>query len=58
MKSERDRGEDTGMGDASTKRPYRQPQLRRLGTVRELTLSSGTVNATEPVFNTSPKASP
>jgi hypothetical protein len=30
-------------GDRGSKRPYRTPKLRRLGTVRELTLTGGTM---------------
>jgi hypothetical protein len=56
---ERERAEeDQGTREASSKRPYRAPALRRLGTVQELTLAVGTVNATEPIFSNQPKASP
>jgi hypothetical protein len=40
------------------KRPYAPPTLTRLGTVQELTRTSGTVLATEPIFNQTPKTSP
>jgi hypothetical protein len=34
-----DQGENKGAG--ASKRPYRRPEIRRLGSVRELTLTPG-----------------
>ncbi len=50
----RDGKREPGPGSGS-KRAYRKPELRVLGTVRELTLVSGTVNTTESVFPFSAK---
>ena len=56
---ERERAEQSDeAGRPSSKRTYRAPALRRLGTVRELTLTAGTVNAPEPTFGVVPKRAP
>lgn len=42
MEPERtDQGGVTAGSASSAKRPYRRPEVRRLGTVRELTLTTG-----------------
>jgi hypothetical protein len=43
--------------EPASKRKYQTPELRRLGTVAELTLASGTNPATEPFTGITPKAS-
>ena len=46
MEAERtDQGEGTSV--PSSKRPYRRPEIRRLGTVRELTLSASASPGTD-----------
>jgi hypothetical protein len=40
------------------RRPYAPPTLRRLGSVAELTGTPGTVAASEPIFNQTPKTHP
>jgi hypothetical protein len=56
---EREREEEEPVTrEPSFRRQYRAPELRRLGTVQELTLAAGTVNAVEPVILNNPKTAP
>lgn len=44
MEPERaDQGGETAGAASSAKRPYRRPEVRRLGTVRELTFGGGSI---------------
>jgi hypothetical protein len=45
-------------GGQKPKRRYQPPEIRRLGTVRELTLSSGPSNAVDSVPTSSSKTFP
>jgi hypothetical protein len=51
-----DQGETSGA--EAPKRPYRRPEIRRLGSVRELTLTVGTVAIADVVPGSTSKINP